>query len=40
MSDLAIAVAEKLVRKSLREAKTVEGFFAALQSAESSYIPT
>jgi len=31
---------EESVRKSLREAKTVEGFFAALQSAESAYIPT
>jgi mannitol/fructose-specific phosphotransferase system IIA component (Ntr-type) len=40
LANLSRLLKEESVRKSLREAKTVEGFFAALQSAESAYIPT
>ena len=40
LANLSRLLKEEAVRKSLREAKTVEAFFAALQSAESAYIPT
>ena len=40
LANLSRLLKEEAVRKNLREAKTVEAFFAALQSAESAYIPT
>ncbi len=40
LANLSRLLKEESVRKSLREARTVEAFFAALQAAESAYIPS
>ena len=39
LANLSRLLKEESVRKSLREAKSLDGFLAALQSAESVYIP-
>ena len=39
LANLSRLLKEESVRKSLREAKNLDAFFAALQSAESLYIP-
>ena len=39
LANLSRLLKEESVRRSLREARTVEGFMAALLSAESAYIP-
>ena len=40
LANLSRLLKEESVRKSLREARSVEAFLAALQSAESVYIPS
>lgn len=39
LANLSRLLKEESVRRSLREARTVEGFMSSLQSAESVYIP-
>ncbi len=39
LANLSRLLKEESVRKSLREAKSVDAFLAALQSAETAYIP-
>ena len=40
LANLSGLLKEESVRKSLREARTLDDFFAALQTAESAYIPS
>ena len=39
LANLSRLLKEESVRKSLREARSVDAFLAALQSAESAYTP-
>jgi mannitol/fructose-specific phosphotransferase system IIA component (Ntr-type) len=39
LASLSRLLKEETVRKSLREARTIDDFFSVLQSAESAYIP-
>ena len=40
LANLSRLLKEESVRKSLREARTLDDVFAALQTAESAYIPS